>query len=178
MAAPLAALQIGFSALNAAVRQSQAKKFARATEKAARANAALQIAELTRQQEEVNRLAGEEVSDTIRRANQELGALRAVAGDAALSGSSFQRLVVELGAVEGLDLSRIEMNRINRLEALQSAKKKARQDYINIVKQAYNNARAEQLDAAFDFIGDIFQISMSQIGRQQEIESAQNRTDG
>ena len=57
---------------------------------------------------------------TIHKAERELGTLRA--SDAGGGSGSFMRMVTELGYSEGVDLSRIEMNRVSTIEALQAKK--------------------------------------------------------
>jgi HAMP domain-containing protein len=168
--------QIALSAVSSFAQASQAKKQAHATADAARDSANLRMSELTRQQEETNRVAREDRSDIMRRADQELGAIRVAAGEVGATDSSFARMVQELGYVEGLDLSRIESNRKARIDALQSAKTSTRQDYLNTTTQAFNQAKAATTNAILGFVGSALQIGAS-YNRQSRIEEIyRNRT--
>lgn len=101
------------------MRNAAAQKQAEAMQQAAQAA----VDELTRQQIEGERIASEQKSDTIRRANRALGSIRAMAAENGASGTtSLTRIIVDMAANEGRDLGRIENNRVARAQVLQSKK--------------------------------------------------------
>lgn len=162
------------SGISSFVGMAQAGAQADAAAAAAEANFEREQEELTRQQRETNRIAREEKSDVIRKADQQLGTIRAAAGEAGASATSMVRMLVELGGAEGTDLSRIERNRENRVEALQSSKKASAQGYTNTVTRAYNEAQSRQIDSILGFVGSGLQIGSSYYAAQQQLELARN----
>lgn len=171
----LAIGSIAMSGVSAFVQIQNAKANAKATAEAARQTFEAQDAELTRQQKEANRVAAEEKSDVIRRADAELGTIRAAAGGMGASGTSFLRLVNEVGAVEGMDLGRVASNRKGHSEALQAQKRAARQGQINTTTQAYNRAKSEITSAALGFVTSGLQIASTAYYRSKRSETDKNK---
>lgn len=154
----LAIAGLALSAVSSFASIGQAQAQAGAAKKAAAANYQLQSEELTRRQKEENRLAAEKKSDVIRKADQQLGAVRTAQAEMGASPVSFMRLFSEVGGVEGLDLSRIEGNRKNTIEALQAGKKAAGQEYANTITSANNQYKAAVTSAALGFVSSGLQI--------------------
>ena len=176
---PFTALAIGSLALSGVTmfaQQSQAKAAAAAEQAAAERNFALRNEELTRQQVETNRIAMEDRSDIIRRANQELGAIRVASGEVGASQSSFVRMVAELGATEGIDLSRIESNRKNQVASQQASKRSAAVDYSNTVTRARNEYKSAVTNSVLGFVGSGLQIGGSYYRGRAAQQAATNRT--
>lgn len=97
-------------------------------------NARAQVVELGRQQIENDELAGSQKADIVRRAERQLGAVRAAAAEAGVSQSSLGRLVGHVGSVEGRDLGTTERNRVARADALQSQKLAVVQEMKNSIR--------------------------------------------
>lgn len=79
-----------------------------------------QDAEMRRQQEAQNKLSQEQKSDVIRQAERDLGTLQVIGSGLGASGSSLMRLVTDIAGSEGRDLSRLEGNRLEILDSIQS----------------------------------------------------------
>ena len=134
-------------------------------------------AELTRQQTEINRIAEEDKSDITRRVEHELGAIRAAAGELGASGNtSYIRMLAELGAVEGIDLSRIESNRTGAITSAQSSKRAASISGQNVVQYAQKRQTAKTVDSVLGFVGTGLQIGTNHHRRQEELERLKNTT--
>lgn len=86
------------------------------------ANQKAMIADLTRQQREVNVASDDQKSDRMRQATADLATARAAA--AAGFGNNL-RAAASLGYVMGIDLGRIETNRVSNVTSLQSRKEAA-----------------------------------------------------
>lgn len=143
----------GFASISAARRQADTQAAA------AEQQAKLQYQEINRQQGEVNRIAQEQESDRIRKARQELGTLRVVSGERGVSGNTFNALATELGYVEGLDLSRIESNRANNIQAGEAQKKATQQGALNTVDIAANQAKVATMSGVAGIVGSGLQIA-------------------
>ncbi len=164
-----------FSGVSAIVSARQAQQQADAQFAAQLQNFNNQQTELTRQQTEANRIAEEEKSDTVRRANQELGSIRVAAGEQGASESSALRIANELFFVEGLDLSRTEKNRLNRVTSLQSSKDSSRQGQQNIITQSFNEASRTLTSSVLGFFGSGLQILGDVDKRNREADRRRNR---
>jgi type II secretory pathway pseudopilin PulG len=86
--AAIAVAGLALSAVSTFAQMRSASDAAQGEMDAAAATAKLQMAEATRQQEETNRVATEDKSDVIRRANYELGTIRATASELGAGGTS------------------------------------------------------------------------------------------
>jgi hypothetical protein len=178
MGDPITAVAVGSLVLGAVSTFSQLGAASRAAQgeiDAAAKNAALQQTEATRQQEETNRTAVEDKSDVIRRANYELGTIRATAGELGAGGSSLGRLATELGTVTGTDLARIEGNRQGAINSLQSQKVAARQGALNTISSSYNSFKAQRTSAILGFAGTALQIGGQYYKDQRALELQKNR---
>lgn len=162
------------AATSAVVQSSNANKMAAAQQDAANQQAALQYKEIVRQQEQVNQTAQEQQSDRIRKARQDLGTLRVVAGEQGLSGSSLTSQFMELGYAEGLDLSRIESNRQNNIDSGEASKAAARQGAINTITIAENQASAAKTSAMMGAVGSGLQIATSAWGKMETLNEMKN----
>jgi hypothetical protein len=170
--------QFAFSALSTFSQIGSANASFAAEQQAADANFELNQAEAQRQQVEANRIAAEDKSDIVRRADAELSTIRAQVGDIGAGNTSLIRALVEVGGVEGLDLSRIEANRLGRVGQLQAAKKSGAQVYANTITKARNIQTSTIYGAKLGFIGSGLQIGASAYDRSIREEIAQNkRTD-
>lgn len=157
---------------------AQANASAKAQAKAQEQNLAFKQEEATRQQRRVNEIAKEKKSDVIRRAESELGTVRAMVGDVGGGGNSLVRLLGEIGATEGLDLSRIEGNRSEDIESLQASKKSASLEYSNNLATIYSQKQAAITGEVFGFIGSGLQIGASYYDRNVQKEILENKGSG
>lgn len=152
---------------------------ARAAQQAANEAATRQIKatydEVSRQQKEVNRIAVEQASDRIRAANAELGTVRTSAGERGVSGTTMVSFARAIGALEGMDLSRIEKNRQSNIAAGEAAKRDAQNNYITAVTIAANQASAATTSAWLGMAGSGLQIGASYAGYQQRQSYYQNK---
>lgn len=158
----LPVIAIGQAVLGAVTMFAQkgaAEANAEAQFKAAARQAHASYKEITRQQEEVNRIAQEQVSDRVRAANQEMGALRVTAGERGASASTVVGLARTIAHLEGVDISRINKNRKSNIEAGEAAKEAARIGFVNTINLAQNQAEVEVLSAGLNFLGSGLQIA-------------------
>ena len=112
--------------------------------------------EQLRLQEENNRIAQEAVTDRVRETNQQLGSIRAAAGEL---GGGLDAFVIEAGALEGLDLGRIEANRLNQEESLQAAKRSGRSTTLANIQQGYDAAVGNAVNQGFKATGAGIQLA-------------------
>lgn len=122
------------------------------------ANAELQhvYAENQRQQQEVTRVAEEQVSDRQRQLNQELGTIRAL--DSGLSFGSRSRLMTETAYVGGQDQARIRRNAFSEIEAIQASSRAGRQRASNRITQANNQASSARTQGMIGIAGAGLQL--------------------
>lgn len=147
---------------------SAAKHNAAAAAEAAR----IRDAELTRQQGQANEAAHEKKSDTVRRAEQMLGALNVASAENGLSTSTFDRMVAEIGYAEGLDLSRIERDRADTLSALQASKQSGSFSAASTIEAESLKMQNAGLGSALSIIGSGLQIGSSAYYRQESLDAA------
>jgi hypothetical protein len=104
---------------------SAANSAAKAQNSALQQNALVANAELTRQQEEVNKIAAEKKGDRARVADQESAQLRALMAEkGGLQTGNYDALVASIGYYEGMDFGRIDRNAANEISSLQTQKQK------------------------------------------------------
>ena len=163
------------AAATAAVQVSNANEMQSIQNKAAVKQAELQYKEISRQQGEVNRISQEQKSDRVRKADQELGTLRVLAGERGVSGGTFTALAQEIGYFEGIDLSRIEGNRESNIEAGEAQKKAAQQGAINTVTIAAQQASAATTGAVLNGIGSGLQIGAGYYNKGEQLDALKNR---
>lgn len=170
-------LMIGQAALGVVTGFAQMSA-ARSAQQAANEAATRQIKatydEVSRQQNEVNRIAVEQASDRIRAANAELGTVRTSAGERGVSGTTMTSFARAIGALEGMDLSRIEKNRQSNIAAGEAAKRDAQNNYITAVTIAANQASAATTSTWLGMAGSGLQIGSSYVGYQQRQSYYQN----
>lgn len=132
--------------------------FVQAGQQADAQNAALEAAyaEQTRLQEENNRIAAEKVTDRVRQTNQQLGSIRAAAGEL---GGGLDAFVIEAGALEGIDLHRIEKNRKNQEDSLQAAKVAGRVSALSNIRQSYAEATTNAVSQGFKVVSGGLQLA-------------------
>jgi hypothetical protein len=118
-----------------------------------------QYAEIDRQEREVNRIAEEQRSDRMRKAYQEMGTLRVLAGERGASAQTTNALLGEVGYFAGLDLSRIEQNRKANIDAGEASKKAAHQGAINVIDIASNQSKVASKTVNMALIGTGIQIA-------------------
>lgn len=152
-----------------------ARQQQKAANEAAARQLELQYKEIDRQQSEVNRIAQEQVSDRMRVANMELGTVRVAAMERGLSGYSMAMMARTIGYLEGVDLSRINKNRVANIEAGEAAKTSAKQGFINTVTIAANQAQAASTSAVLGMFGSGLQIAGGYYKDQQYLKSLQNK---
>lgn len=152
--------------------QAQAVSRSAAADAAAVAqSAAFANEELTREQQEVNRIAREEKSDRMRQAEADLARARSAAAEGF---GMLHREVAELGYLEGLDLSRIESNRAAKVASLQSQKVAQSMGAANARSSAEATSRNAMTSAFIGTISSGVQIKARESQIAKEIERAKN----
>jgi hypothetical protein len=138
-------LQIGAAVVSGVMQMQQADNAAARAAQQARDEQAAALAETKAQYAETNRKQAEaqldqmvEESAAIRKANEQLGTLRAT--ETALSDSSLGTIFFEEGYGQALSYSQITTNGKREIAALESEKYASEQSYINRVTQANNQA--------------------------------------
>ena len=111
--------------------------------------------ENTRLQNESNDLYDSEVSDRVRLANRELGALTVLMGESGVSTSSIASLSLDSEYTAGMDITRINTSRDNQIESLQASKRAGQQGYLNNTTLAYNQGAAAVANANASAIGAV-----------------------
>lgn len=171
----LAIAQAGVAIVGAFSQAANAKKQEKDAKKAAAEQTAETYVEIARQQGEVNRIAGEQVSDRIRAANAELGAARVAAGERGVSGTTMSAIVRNIGYLEGADLARIEKNREANIEAGESQKRSAKRGFFESVTIARNQAAAANTSAFLGAAGSGLQIAGNYFNQSAQLAAMQNR---
>lgn len=136
-------------------------------------NLDLIYAENTRLQREAHEIYDAEVDDRIRQANRELGTLNVLMGEQGVSAASGSALVIDSEYTTGMDLARIDTNRGNQIEQLQSKKRAGEQGYLNQTTLAYNQGSAAVARANSSAINSI-SGGVSTIGRRKAQEDDYN----
>jgi len=95
------------------------------------------------------------VSDRVRLANRELGALTVMMGEQGVSTSSIAGLSTDSAYTTGMDISRVNASRDNQIESLQAAKRAGQQGYLNSTTLAYNQGAAAVANANANAIGAV-----------------------
>jgi hypothetical protein len=173
-----AMLAIGSAVVGAAgsfASMGAARSSAQAQADAASDQAEFQYKEITRQQEQVNETAAEQKSDRMRKAAQELGTLRVLAGERGASGSTFTSLAQEIGYFEGLDLSRIDTNRKNNIASGEASKEAARMGAAQTVSIASNQAKVAGIAGGLNIVGSGLQIGSGYYGQQAQLNALKNQ---
>jgi hypothetical protein len=183
-AGALAGIGVGLSAFSAGFGFLQARGQANAEIEAAniRAQQATQQAkaqyeEIDRQQREVNRIAEEQRADRVRKADQELGSLRVLAGERGLSGTTFFSMAQEVGYWSGLDISRINENRDANIAAGEASKKSAQQGALNTIQIAQNQAKVASHGVGLAAIGTGLQIVGAGVDAYTDYKNHQDEMD-
>jgi len=170
----LPVIAIGQAVLGAVTMFAQkgaAEANAEAQIRAATRQAEASYAEISRQQEEVNRIAQEQIADRVRTANQEMGALRVTAGERGASASTVVGLARTIAHLEGVDITRIDRNRKSNIEAGEAAKEVASVGMLNTIDLARNQAEVEVLSAGLNFLGSGLQIGGQYVRDQAYLDS-------
>src|SRR5215217_4830415 len=122
----LAIAQVGIGVVSAFGQQSNAQKAEDDQKKAAAKQTGEVYVEVARQQSEVSRIAGEQVSDRVRAANADLAAARVSASERGVSGTTMAAITRNLSYLEGADVSRIKANAEANILAGESQKRSAK----------------------------------------------------
>ena len=123
----------------AAAQEDMANQQAQAAYKAAGQQLDADYAEANRQIAEVQGQEVDDKSDLIRTANEELGTLRVA--EVALSDSSLGNLFFETHYTNSLNMVRLEENVDKKVDAGESSKVAAKQNYLNTTRMAKNQAQ-------------------------------------
>jgi hypothetical protein len=124
--------------------------------------------ELMRQRSRENAIAAAKKSDAARKADRELGTALTILGESGGTSASASRAAGEIGGILGLDIARIEGNRVERNEA-------RRAQGISIIENAdaANSAAASQKTAnVFSFVGKAAGTAMGSPGATKSLTSS------
>jgi hypothetical protein len=123
---------------------------------AAEQQAQAEMQELRRQEEQANLQAAEDKSDRARDRDRRIAASVAAAEASGAAGSQNDaRLQAEIAGEAGLDLSRIEGNRVRKSAALRASARAVRKDAELEIQQS----RSKFLQSAFSTGGDFIDLS-------------------
>ena len=161
------AITAAVTAATTAMQVSAANSAAEQNARFQQENAEAQNRELSRQQRAVRDQAREEKSDVIRAAERELGSLRVAEGAAGLTSTAFLGLVNEVASLEGIDLSRIDRNERDKLDALQAQKEAAARGATNNIIAFNTEASISNQKAIGTAVGSGLQIGMKVYGLSQ-----------
>lgn len=142
-----AAVSIAAAAASTAMSIQSNKESAEANMKAQAEQARLNAVEARRQQMEINKQAHDDKSDVIRKAEADLGTLRAVSGGMGASASSFTRLLMDISGSEGRDITRVERNRQAHIDALQADAEAGRAASVNNIRSIRDDANNKRTQA-------------------------------
>lgn len=173
-AAVIPALSLGLGAVSMFSSQSAAKAQAAAQTAQFQHQEAATIAEANRQEGEVKRIGTEQISDRMRVANEQLGAVRVSAGERGVSTSTMQSFARSVGFLEGLDIGRIRTQAARNISAAEATKKNAKvgvMDQLNIVE---NQKNVSMTSSTLNFIGSGLQIASGVYAHNQALDAAQN----
>ncbi len=138
---------------------AQARQQTKAAERSAaiaNQNHAFIVQENQRLQREVREIETEQISDRERLANQELATIQAAAGEMGIA--NLTPFVVEVGANEGIDISRIERNAENEVQRIQAQSKSSQLGTLAQIQGLREQSRASSRGALFNAIGSGLQL--------------------
>jgi hypothetical protein len=163
----LGAVQMGVGLMQANSAAGAAAKGARAQGQAVLANFRAADQEGTRQQGRVNEIAVNKLQDRYRLSEREASTIQNIASERNLSGATAERMAIAEAYSEGLDMSRIEDNRREDIEAIQAHKQKGylmAQSSLRSIEAKHDavqdNIRNQALSSVFGFLGSGLQIGM------------------
>lgn len=174
ISAGLAIAQVGLGVWGAMDSSSRADKAKNSAEKKEARQFVATTTEITRQQNEVSRIAGEQKSDRIRQANIDLAGARMSGLERGVSGSTMSAFVRNIAYLEGADVARMERNRQSNIAAGEAAKVSARNGYFENVAIANNQASAASTSAWLGAAGSGLQIAGNYFNNQAQLAAAQN----
>jgi hypothetical protein len=174
--ATLTAISIGTSVVTGGAQIMMAQQQAAAAAEAANRNTQAAYAELNARQQDAVDKASQDKSDRAKQADRELAALRVAMGETGGLGTvTSTRLAGEVGAIEGMDISRIEANRDREINALQRSKEAARINGMNAIKSAQTSANNQSISAVMNVASSGLQIATQQSRWEKETSTRQGR---
>lgn len=144
-----------------------------------------QTLEFNRQAEIIDRQAKDAKSDIARKSRSEMAALRVAFGETGATETNNALSILDNESyLFGVDISRIEANRRESLDAIQSDKRAAAQDMANTVNAATLNANINRAEARLEaqnartsaflnFLGTGLNIANRAYSQQTSIQMAQ-----
>lgn len=114
--------------------------------------------ETTHRETKINEAAQADHSDRVRQANRDIGTLRVAAGEMGATATSSTLMAGGVGFAEGLDLGRIESNRVEQGRGVRSANEEQRQVYKEKTREAYRRARNARTNIFFVAGGSALQV--------------------
>jgi hypothetical protein len=149
---------------------------------AAQENLRLADAETARQQRDAFEATVTGKSDRIRKANDGLATLRVLTAEGGASARSMTRLFAEAGYAEGADLSRMDSNLTDQIEAGQAQKEVNRANYRNAatgagiqLAGAKAQSQAQITSAILGFVGSGLSIGSSYYAGERRLTALENR---
>ena len=143
MAWQMMAAQGGANVLSSASSMLQAGR----QSKAARQQALAEVDRLHRQMAEVRDQSRGQKDDRAREADYQMGALIAAMADNGGAGTmNANRMAAEVSFFEGLDIERLEKNRVGAINALKSQQVAANQNALNIQTEAWQGAMSSWMN--------------------------------
>ena len=143
MAWQMMAAQGGANVLSSASSMLQAGR----QSKAARQQALAEVDRLHRQMAEIRDQSRGQKDDRAREADYQMGALIAAMADNGGAGTmNANRMAAEVSFFEGLDIERLEKNRVGAINALKSQQVAANQNALNIQTEAWQGAMSSWMN--------------------------------
>lgn len=158
VSATVAVLALVSSTTMGVMQMQAADEQARKQEDALRRSYAAASAENTRLEAENNRIADEQKSDVVRKAEGELGTIRVAAAELGMSDASLTGAYAQQGYAIGMDLSRLEKNRSSQEQALQAQKLAGAMGTQASVTATWNQASNSNTQAIGSMIGSALSI--------------------
>ena len=153
----LGALSVGMSAMQASAQNSALED----ANRAAGEQADLEIAELNRQREFVDEEAALQKSARVRESDRmHASMLVGMADMGGAGGVNAERLSQEVGFYEGIDIARLEGNRVRQSESLKAKQQFAKNKAINIGTQN----KAEAKNNTYKFLSSAVKTGASAFG--------------
>jgi len=134
------------------------------------------FAENRRRQFAVNEESRLQKTDRIQQAEKEIGAVRVSIGELGATDASRMAFIRAVGFTEGEDVTRIDTNRIAKLNEIDAESLSARQATEDTLKKAYYTANSAWRQAIFGGISAGLQIGMNEFGQGSQESAAKNKT--
>lgn len=170
---------LALAAASTAYQMSAANTAAKANNSIIQENARQNIAELTRQQQEVAQIAGEKKGDRARMADRETGTLRAIMAEkGGLQTGNYDSLIGQIGYYEGMDFGRIDQNAQAEIDGMQTQKQRASTGALQQIEMNNRESLNMKVGAGLQLASTAIKFGYQEYSRrEQEDERTRQRQD-